>query len=645
MAKTSRSRLTRSARKTQNSEEANLESSEEQGHDLEPNDNEELDLEQNEDQELEVEPHGDDLLNVLSHTMQKRAIHEHKLRNHSAEFLALKYKVTVSYMSDILNNQKSILMTATKPEEKLKMLASSQREEQISFLDFVMYEYLQRALCQDIPIDDYALQEKAAEVIDCMALLKFEPSDEWLTKFKEKFAIKDEVSKDLLIEELNPKDVDRSSLQPGDMIRYVQQRKQIFVNAQKIHPTDEKQNKKSSTAEKGDDGDKDNKGIKKTYTINKARSKKRKLQQEETSSLESDDMSGNEQPQEANNLTAKTVLNHLIKVSRTTNNDLKMQKKNELKKIKKPRIVYKIYDDDDVRDLGDLGKFAVDETRLKVEIGPTELSEYHYPEGSGGLLAVTAKDNENEIATPMNTKIDLDECEDKLKQNCIKKEITLELNLPEGNEEKPLSEDDDFVTIYEVVDDDEAATRAVEKYTHSVVIKTEKDLGKSETNDEVIPDDSITIKKEPLTVDDDTIGIKSEAGFTKDVIIKTETDDIKQTEGFDIRNSKKTNNRQLSEVNTAQTACIEDDKSTIDYEKPEQLIMKNNKATNDHEQYLPVLTLSSKGVRSSSPLPEIDTMEEAMKHLKVLENYVMMRENFRAIGLITQLEAAINETN
>ncbi|XP_036337067.1 uncharacterized protein LOC118747184 [Rhagoletis pomonella] len=38
------------------------------------------------------------------------------------------------------------------------------------------------------------------------------------------------------------------------------------------------------------------------------------------------------------------------------------------------------------------------------------------------------------------------------------------------------------------------------------------------------------------------------------------------------------------------------------------------------------------------PFPDIDSYPEAMRHLKVLEDFAMMKENYRAIGLITQLE-------
>lgn len=42
--------------------------------------------------------------------------------------------------------------------------------------------------------------------------------------------------------------------------------------------------------------------------------------------------------------------------------------------------------------------------------------------------------------------------------------------------------------------------------------------------------------------------------------------------------------------------------------------------------------------RSSSPYPDIECLDDALKHLKALEDYAMLADNFRAIGLLTQLE-------
>ncbi|XP_065359785.1 uncharacterized protein LOC135953731 [Calliphora vicina] len=42
--------------------------------------------------------------------------------------------------------------------------------------------------------------------------------------------------------------------------------------------------------------------------------------------------------------------------------------------------------------------------------------------------------------------------------------------------------------------------------------------------------------------------------------------------------------------------------------------------------------------RASSPLPDIESVDEALQHVKVLEEYAMLQDNFRAIGLLTQLE-------
>lgn len=47
---------------------------------------------------------------------------------------------------------------------------------------------------------------------------------------------------------------------------------------------------------------------------------------------------------------------------------------------------------------------------------------------------------------------------------------------------------------------------------------------------------------------------------------------------------------------------------------------------------------AAKRKASSSPFPDIETVDDALRHLKVLEEYAMLQDNFRAIGLLTQLE-------
>lgn len=61
---------------------------------------------------------------------------------------------------------------------------------------------------------------------------------------------------------------------------------------------------------------------------------------------------------------------------------------------------------------------------------------------------------------------------------------------------------------------------------------------------------------------------------------------------------------------------------------------QNSKSTSPSSQSLK----TSQKRRASSPFPDIESVDEALKHVKVLEEYAMLHDNFRAIGLLTQLE-------
>ncbi|KAM7359023.1 uncharacterized protein ACRADG_003779 [Cochliomyia hominivorax] len=65
--------------------------------------------------------------------------------------------------------------------------------------------------------------------------------------------------------------------------------------------------------------------------------------------------------------------------------------------------------------------------------------------------------------------------------------------------------------------------------------------------------------------------------------------------------------------------------------------LKPSKNSHNISNNMPSVKSISK--RSASPpLPDIESVDEALKHIKVLEEYAMLNDNFRAIGLLTQLE-------
>uniref|UniRef100_A0A1A9UVQ8 HTH CENPB-type domain-containing protein n=1 Tax=Glossina austeni TaxID=7395 RepID=A0A1A9UVQ8_GLOAU len=67
----------------------------------------------------------------------------------------------------------------------------------------------------------------------------------------------------------------------------------------------------------------------------------------------------------------------------------------------------------------------------------------------------------------------------------------------------------------------------------------------------------------------------------------------------------------------------------------------NNKFNNLSQQHIngqPLEKITGSLKRSLSPLPDIESVEDALRHIKALEEYSMLRDNYRAIGLLTQLE-------
>ncbi|KAM7359024.1 uncharacterized protein ACRADG_003780 [Cochliomyia hominivorax] len=78
----------------------------------------------------------------------------------------------------------------------------------------------------------------------------------------------------------------------------------------------------------------------------------------------------------------------------------------------------------------------------------------------------------------------------------------------------------------------------------------------------------------------------------------------------------------------------DEDLQKLDFSDAPLQTSKNNHNISNHT---PAVKSTPKR-RASSHLPDIESVDEALKHIKVLEEYAMLNDNFRAIGLLTQLE-------
>lgn len=76
-------------------------------------------------------------------------------------------------------------------------------------------------------------------------------------------------------------------------------------------------------------------------------------------------------------------------------------------------------------------------------------------------------------------------------------------------------------------------------------------------------------------------------------------------------------------------------------QQDEELQKLNFNSSQNHQQNISMSKASKR--RASSPFPDVESVEEALKHIKVLEDYAMLSDNFRAIGLLTQLEQAFKK--
>ena len=77
---------------------------------------------------------------------------------------------------------------------------------------------------------------------------------------------------------------------------------------------------------------------------------------------------------------------------------------------------------------------------------------------------------------------------------------------------------------------------------------------------------------------------------------------------------------------------IEDEEEDEELRKLNFADDESSNSTSLNEKY------AVKRKASSSPFPDIETVDEALRHLKSLEEYAMLQDNYRAIGLLTQLE-------
>ncbi|XP_075162330.1 uncharacterized protein LOC142234997 [Haematobia irritans] len=87
----------------------------------------------------------------------------------------------------------------------------------------------------------------------------------------------------------------------------------------------------------------------------------------------------------------------------------------------------------------------------------------------------------------------------------------------------------------------------------------------------------------------------------------------------------------------------DDEDIEIDYNRKVVKLANNSKGQEQYRVNMPPMSpiqksSQSKRPRSSSPLPDIESVDEALRHIKALEEYSMLQDNFRAIGLLTQLE-------
>ena len=77
---------------------------------------------------------------------------------------------------------------------------------------------------------------------------------------------------------------------------------------------------------------------------------------------------------------------------------------------------------------------------------------------------------------------------------------------------------------------------------------------------------------------------------------------------------------------------IEDEEEDEELRKLNFADDESSNSTSLNEKY------AVKRKATASPFPDIETVDEALRHLKSLEEYAMLQDNYRAIGLLTQLE-------
>ncbi|XP_023303637.2 uncharacterized protein LOC111685599 [Lucilia cuprina] len=102
------------------------------------------------------------------------------------------------------------------------------------------------------------------------------------------------------------------------------------------------------------------------------------------------------------------------------------------------------------------------------------------------------------------------------------------------------------------------------------------------------------------------------------------------------KNHSSNNNNQLNGLEPKIIYEIEDEEQDEELQK---LNFSDSppKASIHNTSSSPAIKYTTKR-RASSPFPDIESVDGALKHIKALEEYAMLHDNFRAIGLLTQLE-------
>uniref|UniRef100_A0A1A9WHC4 HTH CENPB-type domain-containing protein n=1 Tax=Glossina brevipalpis TaxID=37001 RepID=A0A1A9WHC4_9MUSC len=105
-------------------------------------------------------------------------------------------------------------------------------------------------------------------------------------------------------------------------------------------------------------------------------------------------------------------------------------------------------------------------------------------------------------------------------------------------------------------------------------------------------------------------------------------------ENNDICSNDNSMSEEQEETNETRVVYVNDENDEND--DGEVKVFNNLQQKHINGQPLEKTTGSLK--RSLSPLPDIESVEDALRHVKALEEYAMLRDNYRAIGLLTQLE-------